>query len=487
MEMMTTVLIRAVLAGLAIAALALTWVDPDLWGHVRFGLDIIDAGRLHDHDPYSFTSDVPWMNHEWLSETLMAAAFMAGGSPGLILLKLSVVVATVIAAMRPVWRSGCDVTAQDAMLAVLLAGIWIRVYVVRPQIFSLLCFAILLAVLRTVESGSTRRLVWLPVIFALWVNLHGGWLVGAGMLTLWAVVSAATAKQTARIPLALGVAASLAATLVNPYGTGMWTFLAETVRPARPLIDDWRPLSATPALLPFWIPVAATAAFALWRFRRAIPWGHVAIVVALGAASVRVSRLDAFFAIATVGLLGPHIVGMRADTFPSFSPSRRMWPVAIALAGALLLATAVGTRTFRCIGMEGLEWLPERDVVPAIRSANLQGRMITWFGWGQYAIWHLAPAVRVSFDGRRETVYSDRFGNAHVRLYWVPNEAHDLFQSLDADFAWVPKELALGTFLEAQGWTKIFEGSRSSVFSRRSHAPLPPNAAEAGSRCFPGP
>lgn len=480
-------LIRGVLASAVAAALALTWVDPDLWGHLRFGLDIIDAGRLHDRDPYSFTSDVRWVNHEWLAETLIAAAFLAGGSTGLILLKLLIVLATVVVVMRGVWRSGSDATIQDVLLVVLSAGIWIRVYIVRPQIFSLLCFAILLSVLRAVESGHTRRLAWLPLVFCLWVSLHGGWIVGAGVLVLWAVISAATSKQIPRIPLVIGVVASAAATLVNPYGTGMWAFLAETVRPARPFIDDWRPLYTTPALLPFWIPVATAAIAGLWRERRTMPWSHTAIVVALGIASVRVTRLDAFFAIATVAILGPRLAAIRSLRFPAMSPSRRAQAVAVAVAAAVLMAIAAATPTFRCIGMEKLEWLPERDVVPAIQAGRLRGRMITWFGWGQYALWHLAPDIQVSFDGRRETVYSEAFGNNHIRLYWVPNETSEFLRSLDADFAWVPKDLPLGAFLEGQGWARIFEGSRSVVFSRQPHSPLNAVAIAAGERCFPGP
>ena len=45
--------------------------DPDLWGHVRFGGDIAAAGGVVSADPYSFTSDIPWTNHEWLSELAM--------------------------------------------------------------------------------------------------------------------------------------------------------------------------------------------------------------------------------------------------------------------------------------------------------------------------------------------------------------------------------------------------------------------------------
>ena len=46
-------------------------------------------------------------------------------------------------------------------------------------------------------------------------------------------------------------------------------------------------------------------------------------------------------------------------------------------------------------------------MLPALKGAR-PGHLVTYFNWGQYALWHLGPALKVSMDGRRETVYSDR-------------------------------------------------------------------------------
>src|SRR6266508_729623 len=73
------IMIWAVLAGV----LTFTGADPDLWGHVRFGLDIIRDHGIPSVDPYSFTSDRTWLNHEWLAEVFMAGAFAAAGSVAL--------------------------------------------------------------------------------------------------------------------------------------------------------------------------------------------------------------------------------------------------------------------------------------------------------------------------------------------------------------------------------------------------------------------
>ena len=64
-----------VLMGVAVVP---TKADPDLWGNLRFGLDTLSALRVTTVDPYSFTQDIPWMNHEWLSQAMMAVAYQIG-------------------------------------------------------------------------------------------------------------------------------------------------------------------------------------------------------------------------------------------------------------------------------------------------------------------------------------------------------------------------------------------------------------------------
>ena len=38
------------------------------------------------------------------------------------------------------------------------------------------------------------------------------------------------------------------------------------------------------------------------------------------------------------------------------------------------------------------------------------------FDWGEYVLWHLSPQIKVSIDGRRETVYSDPIYAENLRF-----------------------------------------------------------------------
>ena len=87
--------------------------------------------------------------------------------------------------------------------------------------------------------------------------------------------------------------------------------------------------------------------------------------------------------------------------------------------------------------MDG-EWLPEPDAVPAIKEHRLRGRMLTWFNYGEYAIWHLWPEIRVSNDGRRETVYSEAVRQAHATIYADKEGGFDALRRFNPDHVWLP-------------------------------------------------
>ena len=62
--------------------------DPDLWGHTKFGIDHIQSGHLATTDPFSYTAEGrDWVNHEWLAELIFGAAYLFGGSRGLVVLR----------------------------------------------------------------------------------------------------------------------------------------------------------------------------------------------------------------------------------------------------------------------------------------------------------------------------------------------------------------------------------------------------------------
>lgn len=483
-----TLAIGAALFALLFLFLSITWADPDLWGHVKFGGDIAASG-LHASDPYSFGSDRPWINHEWLAELLMYLSWASGGGAGLIALKTSLAICVLALAHASMARVPISLPIRILLLFTAAAGIWARIYVVRPQIFSIVLFAALLLVFRRVEHGGRRALWILPAIFACWVNLHGGWVVGLGAVAVWTALNLTPLRSAIVAPgHALVVVALCAlATLLNPYGIGMWRFLAETVRLDRANIADWQPLFSTGAgKIAAWGTAATLAVLGLSQGGRGTPAAHALLVVGLGLASLKVSRLDAFFCLAVVMLLSPQIAAFaEGNRRRPAAPLPRWRLLAAAAVAGVFAALLVKPQTARCIRLDG-PWMPEREAASWLEARKLDGRLLVWFDWGQYAIWHFAPELRVSFDGRRETVYTAEYVRRHTDLYFSPDSERAFLDALDADYAWLERELPLVAALERAGWTRAFEGRVSVVLARH---PVPQAAppTPAGPACFPGP
>jgi amino acid transporter len=238
----------------------------------------------------------------------------------------------------------------------------------------------------------------------------------------------------------------------------------------------------------------------VWRSTRPRRWDYLAIAALLGFASFRVSRLDAFFAIVIVILLAPNLVetvgGLLTRLRRAAKPVER--PTAVPRAGILAITLATVAvmlvpaapligKYATCLSIGGA-WAPDEEAARFIRLNRLEGRMLTWFDWGEYAIWHFGPALQVSMDGRRETVYTDDTIQAHWRFY-AGETTGAYVSALQPDYIWLPTRLPVTDQLAAEGWVAVFQGAESVVFARQGAGPFQaPRAASAlnGTRCFPG-
>jgi hypothetical protein len=489
-------LIRFAVLSVLLVVISQTRADPDLWGHITFGGDTAQARGIVRVDPYSFTSDIPWTNHEWLSELVTWLAWAAAGAAGVVLLKLLLLSTSLSVVLASIHRSLYGAPALELTMLFFAFGTRRQAATVRPQLFSLALFALLLLVLRRADSGRWRGLLAVPVLLALWANLHGGWIVGLGTFGLWALfrfVSPAS-NSAERVRLVAIVMVSLLATLLTPYGTEMWSFLRETVSPVRTDIQDWQPAWALePAVLALWLAMAGGAVVYLVKCPGPRPPGHYAIVAFFAVASLWVNRLDGFFALSVLILLPVHRIARRqpASGVPNasvVSATRAQAIVVGGLAAAGIAAALFLTgRNLRCITMDE-PWLPEPEAAHFIQQQRLDGRLLVWFDWGEYAIWHFVPHLRVSMDGRRETVYSVEMQDAHTRFYYDQPSASTLPDRTGADYIWMPKHFPIVSTMAAQGWHVAFEGAVSALLSRTPLPRLLPDRAnQTERRCFPGP
>jgi hypothetical protein len=452
--------------------------DPDLWGHLRFGLDTLAAGHVSTSDPYSYTSDMPWVNHEWLSELLMAVAYRGFGNAGLVALKAAIILGT-FALMIPVIRRVSEVWRWPSAFVALLGVIPLSL-TIRPQLWTLL---LLVALCRILNAAPRYRLL-LPFLFLLWVNVHGGWIVGAGILLMWSAIEVAgLAGRRPPLWISLGVPVACAvATLANPYGAGLWMFVAKTVRLSRADIIEWQPVWRVPAgMVVLWLIAVGWTALAIWRAQTWRPQA-VAILAVFAFASFRVNRLVPLFILMSVTLLLPYVQQQRFAS-PTWPKGRTLVDMAFACVAVLFIAWPASAG---CIPVSST-WLADADAARALQAAHPNGRMVTWFDWGEYAIWHFGPAAQVSLDGRRETVYSEAARDRQVAIAFGQDAGLEELARSTPEYVWLPLSHSERTrkWLRSHNYRIDVETKRSFV-AVRSDLPKIHPVPGTGSACFPG-
>ena len=293
-----------------------------------------------------------------------------------------------------------------------------------------------------------------------------------------------------RLAPATALVAAVLATLVNPYGVGLWKFLWRTVSTNRRDIDEWWSiLSAERALLVLWTTTALIAIAGVRWQGRPLRLARTGVVAVLALASFQVSRLDAFFAIASIMSFGQplsRLLTKRERTSPPKAPSRVFVTatVAAAMCTAAVVLVRAQPESNGCV--DRASWLPEQDATDFVARNHLHGRMVVFFNWGEYVLWQFRHDLTISTDGRRETVYSDRQINGHLELYRGSDSGLTYFHQLNADYVWLPARAPIIDKLRADGWVQIYARERSAILARPA---LVPNGGYVmpAARCYPGP
>src|SRR5262245_27137019 len=83
----TRLLLRVALGARLLAVATHTRADPDLFGNLRYGGDVVSARSAVLNDPYSYTGLGTFTNHEWLFQAIAFEAFDRLGTAGLLALK----------------------------------------------------------------------------------------------------------------------------------------------------------------------------------------------------------------------------------------------------------------------------------------------------------------------------------------------------------------------------------------------------------------
>jgi hypothetical protein len=160
---------------LAVFTMALRFsIGSDTYWHLRAGDWMLSEGSLLRADPFSLTRlGSEWIYPGWLAQIALIAAYRLMGFPGLNLLT-ALTVTTTFAFVWMTMREGPLLRAFVLLLAATASAVY---WSARPHIFTFLFTGVTLwALARFRREGS--RIIWvIPVMTAVWANVHGGFVI----------------------------------------------------------------------------------------------------------------------------------------------------------------------------------------------------------------------------------------------------------------------------------------------------------------------
>lgn len=448
--------------------------DPDLWGHVQYGRDVLADNKIAATTTYSYTANgYRWVNHENLSEIVMAIVADSLGPIGLVLGKFLLGLLVIITILRSNLAAGCGLIVSSIMTLLVAANLGYH-WSIRPQISSFACFAMLILLFQqaflgwrdrwhlplpkvwfgsgktenaTLDTGradirtrlgyeSNRlKLLWLLVpLMIVWGNSHGGFVAGLCVIVAYLAMRSVEALCRGRTSgrgnagwgivrrMVLMVVVAVAATLINPYGPGLLRWLMYSLGNPRPEISDWNSGQLwTIVGMKLWLLVACSG-FALIVSRRRLDATHLVVMALLLWQSMSHFRHVPFFAIAAGYWIGPHLQSA-LNRFTEKSSQAEMARGTLFAARALLVAGIVAVVVPLSSRLSDLR--VERDKYPVdaiefLRSNELNGRIVVTYDWAQYVIaalcsdpWGPKEKSTVAFDGRFRTCYPQTIVDMH--------------------------------------------------------------------------
>jgi hypothetical protein len=496
------------LAGLLVTILsAQRAMDLDVFHEMALFREVLARGAFPRGDVFAYAGTLDRVvDHEWGNGAILYGVYEATGwgTAGVSALQWALVAAVAALAWRCARRRGAtEATAAFlAPFAIFLVAIAF-LSPVRAQAFTVLFSTTLLVLLDRDRDGARW---WIPVwlaIHVVWLNVHGGFVVGFAILGGAALERIVQARLEGRSTLAalrgvahLGAvlaAMALLAGLLNPYGWEYVSYLVRAIRMPRPAIAEWAPLwdrRIHPVNLVFHGVALLVAAYALWRagIRAALSVSGWAFLALAAVASLLTNRNLSLLGLAWFTWTAPLLSRTTMAEVVEREWTRR--PAAVALVAVVLVAIgaryAVARRAWVVTvparpDVREVLWYPV-DAVDYLALAGFAGRLLTRFEDGAYVSWRLYPAVKVSFDSRYEVAYVPGTLERHERLFQAAPGWKAILDEDAANAVLVPRTSPLDAALDArcEDWVAIHRDAADSVYLRvRDGAGVPPGPRPA--------
>lgn len=452
----------------------------DLWFHLAIGRWILEHKALPLVDVWSYTRNgQPWLQHEWLTDFLFALVANTFGTYALVYVKWLLLVAILLLLFRVVWRLAHEPVAS--YLSVLLGAAVAAPFLdLRPHLVTNLGYALLLCL-----TLPKRKLpLYLPLLFLVWVNLHGGFFFGLMALGILLAPTIISGPAPDRMRAALIGLSSALICLLNPNGIKAFAYplkYAFDRTSAFKELDEWQPpflaVGTHSFLYPYAIALVALAAafllFRRWRGKEGLNWAALGLVLLTLAMSLTSRRFIVLFALSQSLITGPALAVL-------FAPVMRRIPKLVGPA----LAAVLGIYFLYPYPLApyAFHYLTAEDDFPVdtcnyIEVNRLSGNVFSYYNWGGYLHLRTNGRMKVFIDGRADTVYDSETFRQYLTVQRFQPGWKDIVEGSGAQYILWPRSSQgqpLAELVTSGQWKILFDDFVSVLLVRKDQAPPEP-------------
>lgn len=394
-------------------------LDPDFGWRLKTGELILERG-VPKTDWYSFTMpDFPWIDHAWLTDVLIYKIYSNFGFQILLLVFLVISVLSFVILIKPKQFLFYSLPAVLGFLAILgFLGI-------RAQIITIFFIALLWKVLSQFlenQDSFSRSIFYIPILFLIWANLHGGFFAGLFILFLFLILEIfkktfffkklialpffqgqnfkeQSLKKTLTIFIVLFF--SFLATLVNPYGLRIYEEILRTSSDnfLRLYIAEWLPLLfSNPSI--FVILYLALFLGLLIPLRKKIEFSQLVIGLIFLVLAFLNQRHFPLFVVLSLPIFAEFLFHFRQKVIPErlkiLLAGFKKWLIVFIFL-AILVYGFYPTVNY-IFKKNTADYYPER-ALSFLKTLPLSDNLFNEYSWGGYLIWKI-PERKLFIDGR---------------------------------------------------------------------------------------
>lgn len=479
--------------------------DLDLWLHLKTGKFIIENGFVPQVDVLSNSiAGKPWINHEWLFQVIIYTIQNLWGFDGLVTMQVVIVLTTVFILLFLGYQERRQALIVFVLLLVLF-NYQMR-FTIRPDIYSLLFFALYMQLLST----RLHERWCLPVIFliqVLWTNIHGFFFFGPIFVSM--AVLAEFLKRSIRLPYEWNTIGRLTdeeyrrlqmiwfvvvgACLINPCfiegaiypvkvlmnmsgeNKVFFKYIIELQRP----VTSWQSLFAGGGEYLHYRLLILISLLSFFFNRRKIDIAALLFWLAFLAFSLTAARNLVFFSFAAYLVI---MVNMQSISFDDFIPLRfnhvKFKHISVIFAKIALIAWMINYGSqlmnngyfnydtferkseFQGVSLRNFPY----KAVDFLVTNKVKGNFFNDFNSGAYLIGRTYPGIKPFIDGRTEVYGSEFFTKEYLKL-WGGGDAK-LFDELSEKYKFTGAFLnsnshqapdkTIKMFLKKKEWVPVY-------------------------------